>query len=118
MSGDDARGLLPSPLLPATACDAWLDVVEPELSAFPYHDWNQRVTAECYRPNTAAAVLAPDRRLHASCDNFAIASFDVVGTLHSWLASNAPDVDTVVRAAVGERTGGQVARRWRHRRST
>ncbi len=79
--------------------DAWLDVVEPELNAFPYHDWNQRITAECYRPNTVAAVLADDRRLHASCDNFAIASFDIVGTLHSWLVSNAPDVDTVVRAA-------------------
>ncbi|MGO9964619.1 MAG: DUF3536 domain-containing protein [Acidimicrobiales bacterium] len=79
--------------------DPWLDLVNPEPSAYPYHDWNQRITAECYRPNTAAAVLAPDKRLSESCDNFALASFDVVRTLHRWLAANAPDVDTVVRAA-------------------
>ena len=79
--------------------DPWLEVIEPEPSAFPYHDWNQRITAECYRPNTVAALLASDRRLRASCDNFAIASFDLVGTLHGWLARNAPDVDSVVRSA-------------------
>jgi hypothetical protein len=85
--------------------DPWLDIVNPELSAYPYHDWNQRITAECYRPNAAAAVLAPDKRLRASCDNFAIASFDLVRTLHGWLAANAPDVDSVVRAAGREPDG-------------
>ena len=93
--------------------DPWLDIVKPELSAFPYHNWNQRITAECYRPNTAAAVLAPDQRLRVSCDNFAIASFDVVRTLHRWLAANAPDVDAVVRAAArgpnGQPSGAALA---------
>ena len=79
--------------------DPWLDLVHPEPGAHPYHDWNQRITAECYRPNTVAAVLAPDKRLRESRDNFAIASFDVVRTLHRWLAAKAPDVDAVVRAA-------------------
>lgn len=83
--------------------DPWLDIVKPELGAFPYHNWNQRITAECYRPNTAAAVLAPDQRLRVSTDNFAIASFDVVRTLHRWLAANAPDVDAVLRAAARAR---------------
>jgi hypothetical protein len=85
--------------------DPWLELIEPEPDAFPYHDCNQRVTAECYRPNTAAAVLAQDRRLHASCDNFAISSFDVVGTLHGWLAANAPDVDAAVLSG-GTASGG------------
>jgi len=49
--------------------DPWLEVIEPEFSAFPYHDWNQLITAECYRPNTAAAVLASDKRLEESCNN-------------------------------------------------
>jgi hypothetical protein len=93
--------------------DPWLDIVEPELGAFPYHDWNQRITTECYRPNTAAAVLAPDGRLLASNDNFAVSSFDVVKTLHGWFASNAPDVDAVVRAAgwgpQGRPTGAALA---------
>ncbi len=79
--------------------DPWLGIVEPESSAFPYHDWNERVTAECYRPNTVAAVLGADGLLAESHDNFAIASFDVVPTLHEWLTDHAPDVDAAVRAA-------------------
>jgi len=34
----------------------WLDTVEVQDSAAPYHDWNERVTAECYAP-----VHAPRR---------------------------------------------------------
>jgi hypothetical protein len=83
----------------------WLEVIEPELDAFPYHDWNERVTAECYRPNTMAAVLAPDQRLKTSYDNFATTSFDVVGTLHAWLKDHAPDVDGAVRAAARNSDG-------------
>ena len=85
--------------------DPWLEVIEPEFSAFPYHDWNQLITAECYRPNTAAAVLASDKRLEESCNNFTIASFDVVRTLHSWLATNAQDVDFTIRAAARQAGG-------------
>ena len=50
-------------------------------------------------------MLGPDKRLHESCDNFATVSFDVVRTLHSWLAANAPDVDSVVRAAARRPSG-------------
>jgi hypothetical protein len=93
--------------------DPWLDIVQPEPSAFPYHDWNQRITAECYRPNTSAAVLAPDQRLRVSFDNFAIASFDVAKALHAWLATDAPDVDVVVRSAAlgssGQPSGAALA---------
>jgi len=85
--------------------DPWLGVVLPEPGAFPYNDWNQRITAECYRPNTCAAVLAPDGRLRTSFDNFAIASFDVVKTLHDWLAANAPDVEAVMRSAARTPSG-------------
>ena len=34
----------------------WLDEVEVQDSAFPYHDWNERVTAECYARNAAARI--------------------------------------------------------------
>jgi len=50
-------------------------------------------------------VLASDKRLEESCNNFTIASFDVVRTLHSWLATNAQDVDFTIRAAARQAGG-------------
>jgi alpha-amylase/alpha-mannosidase (GH57 family) len=35
----------------------WLEAVEVQDSAYPYHDWNERITAECYAPNAAVRVL-------------------------------------------------------------
>jgi alpha-amylase/alpha-mannosidase (GH57 family) len=29
----------------------WIDTIEKQGSAAPYHDWNERVYDECYRPN-------------------------------------------------------------------
>jgi alpha-amylase/alpha-mannosidase (GH57 family) len=39
----------------------WLDAIERQDSAAPFHDWNERITAECYRPNAFARVLDSDR---------------------------------------------------------
>lgn len=39
----------------------WLEAIELQDSAYPYHDWNERITAECYAPNTASRILNPDR---------------------------------------------------------
>ena len=38
----------------------WLEAVELQDSAYPYHDWNQRITAECYAPNGASRILNGD----------------------------------------------------------
>src|SRR5436189_297250 len=40
----------------------WLEAVETQDSAHPYHDWNERITAECYEPNASSRILdAHDR---------------------------------------------------------
>jgi hypothetical protein len=40
------------------ACEnPWTGVVDREESAAPYHDWNERVYAECYRPNGFAGIV-------------------------------------------------------------
>jgi alpha-amylase/alpha-mannosidase (GH57 family) len=86
----------------------WLGVVEPEPSAAPHRDWNARVTAECYAPNTAARVLDRAGRLVALIDTYEWCSFDFGPTLLSWLAPNAADVLDAVRradAASRARTG-------------
>ena len=70
----------------------WLDEVETEDSAAPYHDWNERITAECYRPNAWSRVLDDEGRITGIVNNYARISFNFGPTLLSWLERHAPDV--------------------------
>ena len=70
----------------------WLEAVEVQDSAAPYHDWNERVTAECYAPNTAARRVDQDNRILDIVNNFEKISFNVGPTLLAWLERHAPDV--------------------------
>jgi alpha-amylase/alpha-mannosidase (GH57 family) len=70
----------------------WLETVEIQDSAYPFHDWNARITAECYGPNTAARRTDAQGRIIDIIDNFAQISFNVGPTLLSWLAGERPDV--------------------------
>ncbi len=66
----------------------WTDEVEPEATARPYHDWNERITAECYAPNAAAKILDSGRVVN----NYAQVSFNFGPTLLRWLERKAPAV--------------------------
>ena len=70
----------------------WTEQVAREASAAPYHDWNERITDECYRPNGAARVVDERNRVLALVDNYGLLSFNVGPTLTSWLQVHAPDV--------------------------
>jgi hypothetical protein len=70
----------------------WTEEVAREASAAPAHDWNERITEECYRPNGVARVVDERNRVLALVDNYQLLSFNVGPTLTSWLASHAPDV--------------------------
>ena len=71
--------------------NAWLETIELQDSAYPYHDWNERVTAECYAPNAAARVLDADRRIVRIANNYARMSFNFGPTLLAWLENNSPE---------------------------
>ena len=77
----------------------WLEAVEPQPSAHPYRDWNERITAECYRPNAAARVVDRGNQIIQIVDNYARMSFNVGPTLMSWLEDHAPDVHDALIAA-------------------
>jgi hypothetical protein len=77
----------------------WLEAVEPQPTAHPYRDWNERITAECYRPNAAARVVDNGNQIIAIVDNYQRMSFNVGPTLLSWLEAHAPDVYEAVLAA-------------------
>jgi len=70
----------------------WLDAVEVQDSAAPYHDWNERITAECYGPNATARVLDADGWIAALRNNYAHISFNFGPTLLSWMERVRPDV--------------------------
>lgn len=70
----------------------WTGEVEEQEGAAPYHDWNERITAECYRPNLAARILAPDGSVAETVNNYTRISFNFGPTLLNWLAHHAPDV--------------------------
>jgi alpha-amylase/alpha-mannosidase (GH57 family) len=70
----------------------WLEDVEVQDSARPYHDWNARVTAECYATNAASRVLDADRRIVAITNNYTQISFNIGPTLAAWIEREAPDV--------------------------
>ena len=52
----------------------------------PHHDWNERITAECYAPNTAARRLDAPNRILDIVNNYERISFNVGPTLFAWLA--------------------------------
>ena len=77
----------------------WLETVELQDSAYPYHDWNERVTAECYAPNSVSRILDGDNQIIRLVNNYSKISFNFGPTLLSWLEAKAPDVyDAILEA--------------------
>jgi alpha-amylase/alpha-mannosidase (GH57 family) len=68
----------------------WLETVETQDTAAPYHDWNERVCAECYAPNGAARIVNSKNKITRIVNNYARISFNFGPTLLSWLKENAP----------------------------
>jgi alpha-amylase/alpha-mannosidase (GH57 family) len=68
----------------------WLEAIEYQESAYPYHDWNQRIAAECYQPNTVARILDPNGRINELVNNYSGISFNIGPTLLSWLSTEDP----------------------------
>ena len=70
----------------------WLEAVEIQDSAEPYHDWNERISAECYAPNSASRILDGDQRILNIVSNYAKISFNFGPTLLSWMEKASPEV--------------------------
>ena len=66
----------------------WIDAVETQDSAAPYHDWNDRITAECYARNGASRILNRADEIVSIVNNYAGMSFNFGPTLLSWLETH------------------------------
>lgn len=69
--------------------NAWLEFVELQDSAYPYHDWNERISAECYAPNGMSRILDGDQSIQKITNNYAHISFNFGPTLLAWMADKA-----------------------------
>ncbi|MEM7105819.1 MAG: DUF3536 domain-containing protein [Bacteroidota bacterium] len=69
---------------------AWLEVVETQDSAYPFHDWNERINFECYAQNSAARILDEQSRIRKIVNNYTRISFNFGPTLLHWMEQNDP----------------------------
>jgi alpha-amylase/alpha-mannosidase (GH57 family) len=87
----------------------WLETVEVQDSAAPYHDWNERITSECYAPNGASRITNKQREIVRIVNNYSRMSFNFGPTLLSWLQDFAPRTYRMIQdadQASAERYGG------------
>lgn len=70
--------------------NAWLEKIEIQPSAFPYHDWNERITRESYYPNAFSRVLNDDGKIIDIVNNYSKISFNFGPTVLSWMEQHAP----------------------------
>ncbi len=77
----------------------WLETVEVQSSAAPFHDWNERITAECYAPNGASRITNEKGEITRILNNYAQMSYNFGPTLLSWLEAFASRTYRAILAA-------------------
>jgi alpha-amylase/alpha-mannosidase (GH57 family) len=97
----------------------WLDAVEIEDTAAPFHDWNARITAESYAPNASARILDSRGRIERIVNNYTSISFNFGPTLLRWMDHAAPDVAAAIveadrRSVEARGYGNAIAQPYNH----
>lgn len=70
----------------------WLDAIEVQDSASPYHDWNERINSECYAPNSRSRILDAAGRIINVVNNYEFMSFNFGPSLLSWMSEYSPEI--------------------------
>lgn len=68
----------------------WLESIELQDSASPFHDWNERINRECYNPNSVSKIVDNRNRILDVVNNYSFMSFNFGPTLLSWMEEHAP----------------------------
>jgi alpha-amylase/alpha-mannosidase (GH57 family) len=98
----------------------WLETIEIQRGAAPFHDWNERIAAECYAPNRAARLLDAKGKITALIDNYRHISFNFGPTLLLWLEREDPATYAAILAAdaaslqLHNGHGAAIAQAWGH----
>jgi alpha-amylase/alpha-mannosidase (GH57 family) len=70
----------------------WFGEIEIQDSAYPFHDWNERISIECYAPNSAARILDEKKNIINIVNNYSLLSFNFGPTLLSWMEKHEPEI--------------------------
>ena len=68
----------------------WLEAIEMQDSALPFHDWNERINKECYNPNSVSKIVDSRNHILDIVNNYEYMSFNIGPTLLSWMEVYAP----------------------------
>lgn len=82
----------------------WLEAIEQQDSALPYHDWNERINAECYNPNSVSKIVDSENQILNVVNNYEYISYNFGPTLLSWLEEFSPlAYERVIKADMNSR---------------
>ncbi len=100
--------------------NAWLETIEIQDSAAPYHDWNARINHECYAANGSSRILNNHNKIVRIVNNYSRMSFNFGPTLLAWMEKCAPlsyqrvlDADRVSQERFGGH-GNAIAQVYNH----
>ncbi len=97
----------------------WSDSIDDEPSAAPFHDWNARIHAECYRANAFARIHDGGGRIQSIVNNYSRMSYNFGPTLARWIERNDSRAHAALQAADGAQRrrlgfGGAMAQAYAH----
>ena len=98
----------------------WLEAIELQDSALPFHDWNERVNLECYNPNSASRIVDDKNKVLDIVNNYSLMSYNFGPTLLSWMEKHAPKTyERIIKADVVSRVqfsghGNAIAQVYNH----
>jgi len=98
----------------------WLGAIDIQPAAFPFHDWNARIDAECYMVNSGANILGADGKICDMFNNYSRMSFNFGPSLLAWIKANDRDTyDSIIEADIESRKrfcghGGAIAQIYNH----
>ena len=82
----------------------WLEAIEQQDSAQPFHDWNERINAECYNPNSVSKIVDSKNQILNVVNNYEYMSYNFGPTLLSWMEEFAPlAYERIIRADINSR---------------
>ena len=56
----------------------WLEAIETQDSAAPFHDWNARINMECYDPNSVSKIVDDKNQVIDLVNNYSYMSFKFI----------------------------------------
>ena len=82
----------------------WLEAIELQETALPFHDWNERINRECYNPNSFSKIVDNRNRILDVVNNYEYMSFNFGPTLLSWMDKHAPHTyERIIKADIESR---------------